>query len=240
MKCLNSECTNEKLLARGYCGPCYNRLKKRGTLTRAYVVNTGKCSIEGCGEKSFAKNLCDKHYYEADHPLKQPWKNLRSRYKGQFPPSWDRFEAFLADAPPKPEGNFQLRRTRPNEPWSATNMHWLTALSTPENTSRRDYHSNYAKAWSDDRKFGVTAERRAMMLEEQDGKCSICKKPESMVNPRHPEREPRRLSIDHDHKTGAVRGLLCGRCNTVIGKRAADDSIEILEAAIAYLKKHAK
>src|SRR5882757_9117355 len=120
MKCLNTECSNEKILARGYCGPCYNRLKKRGTLTRAYVVNTGLCSIEDCGEKSFAKNLCDKHYYEADHPLKQPWKNLRSRYKGQFPPSWDKFEAFLADAPPRPDGDYQLRRIRPDEPWATT------------------------------------------------------------------------------------------------------------------------
>lgn len=240
MKCINPECSSEKVFSRGYCSSCYHRLRKRGTLQRAYVINKGVCSVEGCGEKSFAKNLCDKHYYEADDPLKQPWKNLRSRYPGEFPPSWDKFEAFLADAPPKPAtGDYQLRRIRRDEPWSSTNMEWLSiSPGIPRYPGEREYQSQYNKVWTDQRKYGVSKERREEMLKAQDGKCAICKKPEGMRNPRHPEREPRRLSIDHDHRTGATRGLLCGRCNTMIGKRAADDNIEVLESAIAYLKSH--
>jgi hypothetical protein len=239
MKCINPECFNEKILARGYCCPCYHRLKKRGTLARINVVNSGQCKAEGCQEKAFSKNLCSKHYLRAEHPLKQPWKNLRSRYPGQFPTSWDKFEAFIADVPTRPDGDYQLRRARADEPWSATNMFWLATLRSPETQDQREYHSEYGKTWSDERKYGVSRERRDEMFKEQGGKCAICRKPESMVNPRHPERKPRRMSIDHDHRTLKVRGLLCGRCNTMIGRRGADDSIETLRAAIAYLEKHA-
>lgn len=240
MKCVNPECTNENIIARGYCSACYHRLRKRGTLTRSYVVNAGKCSTEGCGEPSFAKNLCSRHYYEAENPLKQPWKNLRTRYKGQFPPEWDKFESFLADVSKliKPEGECQLRRIRQNEPWSIFNMHWIKVLGVPDDR-RRGYLSEYGKVWSDEKKYGVSAERRAQMTLEQNGCCAICRKPESVANPRHPERAPRRLSIDHDRRTGQVRGLLCGRCNTMIGRRGADDSIIVLRAAIAYLERHA-
>lgn len=51
--------------------------------------------------------------------------------------------------------------------------------------------------------YGLTAEEYDMLLERQGGKCAICRaKPKSQ-----------RLAVDHDHKTGAVRGLLCSRCN---------------------------
>jgi hypothetical protein len=43
--------------------------------------------------------------------------------------------------------------------------------------------------------------------------------------------------VDHDHATGAIRGLLCRRCNDVLGK--VDDDREILRRAMTYLKKHA-
>lgn len=50
---------------------------------------------------------------------------------------------------------------------------------------------------------GFTAEAYDAMLEAQGGGCAICGNPP----------KSRRLHVDHDHKTGAVRGLLCHRCN---------------------------
>lgn len=41
--------------------------------------------------------------------------------------------------------------------------------------------------------------------------------------------------VDHDHVTGTIRGLLCSKCNTLLGM--AKDNIAILENAIKYLKK---
>ena len=53
--------------------------------------------------------------------------------------------------------------------------------------------------------YHITAETYYKMLAKQGGKCAICK------------RKPVRLCIDHNHKTGKVRGLLCPRCNSSLG-----------------------
>jgi hypothetical protein len=44
------------------------------------------------------------------------------------------------------------------------------------------------------------------------------------------------LSVDHDHVTGAVRGLLCSNCNLVLGY--ACDDVTVLQKAIGYLRRH--
>ena len=44
------------------------------------------------------------------------------------------------------------------------------------------------------------------------------------------------IYVDHDHKTGKVRGMLCHACNTVIGH--ADDNVTILNSAIKYLEEN--
>lgn len=60
---------------------------------------------------------------------------------------------------------------------------------------------------------------------KQGGVCAICHRP--------PTDRKRRLHVDHDHKTGRIRGLLCLHCNVMLGK--ARDSVPILENAIRYL-----
>jgi len=65
---------------------------------------------------------------------------------------------------------------------------------------------------------------------KQNGKCAICKKPET----RKTGNKIRELSIDHCHKTGKVRGLLCDSCNNGLGR--FKDSVKLLESALKYLK----
>ena len=48
--------------------------------------------------------------------------------------------------------------------------------------------------------------------------------------------EERRLSVDHCHKTGKIRALLCGQCNTMLGM--AQEKKDILQMAIKYLEKY--
>lgn len=74
------------------------------------------------------------------------------------------------------------------------------------------------------RRFGVTAEQYMAMFDAQGGTCAIC------------HRKPRKykLAVDHDHDTGAIRGLLCSRCNhRLLG--SANDSVDVLQRAIDYL-----
>lgn len=76
------------------------------------------------------------------------------------------------------------------------------------------------------RLYGIDVPDYERMLEEQKGGCWICGK------------EPtgkRALDIDHDHKTGKVRGLLCSNHNRAIG--LLGDDIKALVKALDYLVK---
>lgn len=109
--------------------------------------------------------------------------------------------------------------------------------------------SNYCKgcqnragrAWADknpprqrayDRRFWLKrrwgpdgAEAYERLLVEQNGVCAICEQSCS---------SGMALAIDHDHTSGAMRGLLCRDCNTSLGK--FKDSAVILRRAVAYLE----
>lgn len=81
-------------------------------------------------------------------------------------------------------------------------------------------------------RYGLTREDYLQMLEARGRLCDICNKPERSKGNHG---RVKNLSIDHDHTTGKVRGLLCNNCNRAIG--LLGDSIDTLEAAIAYLRK---
>ncbi len=74
-------------------------------------------------------------------------------------------------------------------------------------------------------RFGITIEQFDAIYAACDGKCAICRKPET---------RGRRLSLDHDHETGELRGFLCSRCNLLIGN-AKDDPV-VLERAAVYVR----
>ena len=73
--------------------------------------------------------------------------------------------------------------------------------------------------------LGVTDDEYEGMLAEQGGVCAICGSPP----------KSRRLHVDHDHRTGAVRGLLCFRCNRAL---AGYVTVEWMLKAIRYLQAH--
>src|SRR5215471_7601386 len=64
------------------------------------------------------------------------------------------------------------------------------------------------------RQYGLTLRCYEEMERQQGGACKICKKPETA---RHQNGTVRKLAVDHDHQTGAVRGLLCTACNNLLG-----------------------
>ncbi len=78
--------------------------------------------------------------------------------------------------------------------------------------------------------YGISTEDYARMVEEQGGLCAIC------AQPPVGGRGYKLLHVDHDHATGKIRQLLCGRCNTMIGQ--AKENPAILLAAAEYLQKH--
>lgn len=74
--------------------------------------------------------------------------------------------------------------------------------------------------------YGITTEEYWAIYKAQGGVCYMCRRAKGLTKP---------LCVDHDHVTGAVRGLLCNPCNgDVLGH--ARDEIEFFERAIEYLK----
>ncbi|WP_138958958.1 endonuclease VII domain-containing protein [Streptomyces sp. YIM 121038] len=75
--------------------------------------------------------------------------------------------------------------------------------------------------------YGLSADDYEQILKFQGGRCAIC-------------RETRRtnLAVDHCHKTNAVRGLLCARCNGTLLARGARDRADVLRRAADYLEQY--
>lgn len=92
----------------------------------------------------------------------------------------------------------------------------------PKATKERDRKYTLMRYW------GLTPIQFEELLKKHNSQCGICKKKD-----RSSDKKP--LVIDHDHATGAIRGLLCDNCNRGIG--LLQDSKEILQAAIAYLQQ---
>lgn len=79
--------------------------------------------------------------------------------------------------------------------------------------------------------FSLSGSDYQDLLLEQNGVCAICHKPETVRQ----SGKVCRLAVDHDHKTGVIRGLLCRQCNTGLG--SFKDTPELLDSAKAYLNK---
>src|SRR5690606_28752964 len=80
--------------------------------------------------------------------------------------------------------------------------------------------------------FGITAEQYRQMHAAQGGVCAICGEPETRTR----GGKVCDLAVDHDHATGAVRQLLCSRCNTGLGWFRDDP--ELLATAAEYVTRH--
>lgn len=124
--------------------------------------------------------------------------------------------------------------------WYSENVDYVKSKTKKRNIEKKEHVAAAKKRWQQANKdkiraialkhsFGITNEDYLQMLTSQHGKCAICTKtPEEGIF----------LCVDHDHKTGKIRGLLCHRCNKLLG--FAQDSVETLNEAISYLRKSSK
>jgi len=82
--------------------------------------------------------------------------------------------------------------------------------------------------------YGITQLDYERIYSMQGGKCAICGKEETARACK--SSRPKRLSVDHNHKTGEIRGLLCNRCNTAIG-HLQENPVTLINAA-NYILSH--
>lgn len=92
------------------------------------------------------------------------------------------------------------------------------SIKNPEKRRAQKYRNRY----------GIDIKDYDILFLEQKGRCAIC-------NTKEVKRKGMKyFAVDHCHKTDKVRGLLCYRCNSILGK--VNDNIELLSNAIKYLK----
>ena len=100
---------------------------------------------------------------------------------------------------------------------------------------RRKYkHQNPEKVRNNhyQRTYGITLIEYELMLKSQNGVCKICGQFETAKGN---SGKILPLSIDHEHKTGKIRGLLCAKCNKALGLLNSD--IEVSKAITKYLEE---
>jgi hypothetical protein len=126
----------------------------------------------------------------------------------------------------------RAERYRANpEPARARTKRWQAANPERYQARQREYLESGKKAIANrnshlKRKYGLTLEQYDAMLAAQGGVCAICHQPRP---------EERTLHVDHDHATGAIRGLLCFTCNNALGDFR--DSSDLFHAASEYLDR---
>jgi hypothetical protein len=76
--------------------------------------------------------------------------------------------------------------------------------------------------------YGIDVTGYNQLFFEQNGRCAICKKHQSELN--------KKLSVDHNHILGKIRGLLCPRCNHALG--LLDENIETIKELLNYVQKY--
>lgn len=91
----------------------------------------------------------------------------------------------------------------------------------------KDIHRAYAIQQN----FNLSWEQYTNLFNEQDGKCAICNKDIYLAA----TDKNKTAHVDHCHKTGKIRGLLCARCNHGLG--VFEDDIEVLQGTINYLQE---
>jgi hypothetical protein len=118
----------------------------------------------------------------------------------------------------------EYRNTKSKEGKSVTKL----AIEKKPEKYNKDYFQKASRKSRLKRLYGISENEYIKMLEDQDGRCAICKVSGGLISGSF-------LSVDHNHSTGAIRGLLCSRCNTALGM--LEDSLDNLEAAKIYLQR---
>jgi hypothetical protein len=133
-----------------------------------------------------------------------------------------------------------------NKAWRDANKEKYDAAKNAYREANKERLDAYKRAWREanpeahklagmkhhlQRKYGLTLHQFTEMLRACNHRCECCKTPFSdILN--------ERSRVDHCHKTGIVRGILCQRCNRLLGD--AEDNPSILRACARYLERTAK
>lgn len=232
------------------------------------MLRGAKCSVVECLKPAVANSFCATHYkrwqrhghaYDtrpADwgsrekHPCYKTYNWLTRRYmrSSEVCEEWvNDFWQFVRDVGEYPGISHKLARMDATQPYGPANCYWRekgVRKGSPEYRAaqceyQRQYRLNTLRKQHDSvlrRYYGVGVDWYEQTLSEQGGLCAVCRRGERSQDPK--TGKVRRLSVDHCHGKGHVRGLLCSDCNRGLGMFQHDPAR--METAIAYLRAHSR
>lgn len=253
--CSVEGCENEAT-RKGWCGKHYQRWYLYGRLDKIKGIVKGICTVENCNNPIKGHGFCNAHYQlwrkhgkaeklkkeKRSHPFYSIW--FERKQSGILCEEWIDFTEFVKGVSPKPNGNYILIRMR-DEPFGPTNFKWQEFLKREENETNKDWWARKRNHRIDanpglesdrniKRVFGLTREEYNNKLKAQNFVCAICGEYENSIY--NKTGVIKNLAVDHDHKTGKMRDLLCWRCNTTLGK--INEDLELVDKIKLYLTKH--
>jgi len=146
--------------------------------------------------------------------MRQAARKSRSKIRAE---NSDRWEEIQEEARQRSKSWHSQNKDRRNERLK------VSSQTEAHKASQVNRHRKYS--------HGVDDAQYQELFEKQDGVCAICKQPETAKHKK--SGRVHSLTVDHDHRTGVVRGLLCRRCNTALGW--FNDDEWLVECAMFYL-----
>ena len=251
---------SKPIFGAGKCHACFAEWGQSVGLLEEQMPK--QCAAPDCN--AFAQKrggLCDRHYRrfadhgttdkvrqdgkgeQMKHPFYQVW--LRLRKQGRLEAGWLDFWAFVSGVGQRPSARHRLVQADITRLMGPHNFAWRMpvldmAHSFKNAEGRASYHQARRAVQPRDwvganlqRYYGISVEQYGALLAAQGAHCALCDRTQDIS----PSGEPQLLAVDHDHKTGEIRGLLCRHHNQMLGH--AGDNPDVLRRAAEYLERGA-
>jgi hypothetical protein len=177
------------------------------------------CNAKDCDREVNAKGYCDKHYRRL--------KKTGTTEKPKFIQKKCYSIECKKDAKAKGLCDMHYRRLKTTGKTEPSTR--IKPVCKIENCKKPHAAKEFCRTHYEMTRQNIIIDQRVrLMIDNHRGLCDICKTD-------IPGFGRRNLSVDHDHKTGIVRGMLCQKCNIGLGN--FNDSPDLLEKAIKYLLK---
>lgn len=190
-----------------------------------------------CGElKNVESFYTDKRYKDGRYPsckeCGKRWRTVNAEKRAEYK---KRYRATNHEKTREGQKRYRAAHKEKiketNRAWHATNRERVKETHQKWKEANAKHIREYGRRASLKSTYGITPEQYQAILISQGGGCAICGTPENKGN----KRRHKALAVDHDHNTGAVRGILCHACNLAVG--ILGDNVELLKKATDYLQQ---